>query len=371
MKLPVWLDRRRFLQIMGGMSLLGAVGSRFGWAVATEVGTSPPKFAYIGGEREIHVYSITADGRFIRRQTIASAHPAAMAISRGNLYVANRVSEYGNLPRGSVEAFAIDARTGLLELNNRLPLSLSGILPQDLAVAPDGRSVVVAVYGGGAYNVLSVDQGGHLARVSAILKETGSGPHALQACAHPSAVTFGRAGRVLTADQGSDRVSLLSISESQITVSCRCEVTAGSGPSSIALAPGGRSLYVAHSLNGSVSVFDYDSMVGRISDCKQTVPASHNGEMAVLAMHPSGKTLYSSHGKGIQAWKIAASGSLEAPGEVTEVPAIKLHATPDGRNLLALTGDAVLTIKINSGTHALATPVTAALVSRPLSIATL
>jgi 6-phosphogluconolactonase (cycloisomerase 2 family) len=166
-------------------------------------------------------------------------------------------------------------------------------------------------------------------------------------------------------------VSLLLVSESQMSVSCRYEVTAGSGPSSLALAPGDRSVYVAHSLNGSVSVFDYDPMVGRISDCKQTVQVSHNGEMAVLAMHPSGKTLYSSHGKSIQAWKIAASGSLETLGEVTEVPAIKLHATPDGRNLLALTGDAVLSIKLNSSTHALEIPAKVALVSRPLSIATL
>ena len=120
--------------------------------------------------------------RFIKQQTMASAHPVAMAISDGNLYVANGVSEYGSLPRGSVEAYAIDAATGRLEFKNRVPLSLSGILPRDLAVAPDGRSVVVAMHGGGAYNVVSVLEDGRLGRVSGILKETGSGPHALQAC---------------------------------------------------------------------------------------------------------------------------------------------------------------------------------------------
>ncbi len=254
MKLPVWLDRRRFLQMMGGMSLLGAVGSRFGWAVCDGASTSPPKFAYIGGERGIHVYSIAADGRFIKRQTIASAHPVAMAISSGNLYVANRISEYGNLPRGSVEAFAIDAKTGLLELKNRLPLSLSGILPQDLAVAPDGRSVVVAVHGGGAYNVLSVDEDGS----SCAGIGNSERDRFRTACIAGVGTSFGGdvwpSGRVLTADQGSDELSLLSINEGQACGSLAgVKLRPAAGRAAWYWLRAAERLYVAHSLNGSVS----------------------------------------------------------------------------------------------------------------------
>ena len=123
MKQPIELDRRHFLQLAGSASLLSAAGSRFGWAA-----TRPPpaRFAYIGAEHAIHLYSISKDERFVLRQTIASAHPVAMAISGGHLYVANGVSQYGNLPRGSVEAYAIDATTGRLEWKNRAPFSLSG-----------------------------------------------------------------------------------------------------------------------------------------------------------------------------------------------------------------------------------------------------
>ena len=198
------LDRRRFLQIAGSASLVSAVGGRFGWA-------STARFVYIGAEHAIHVYSVSADERLVERQTIVSALPVAMAIHGGRLYVANGVSQYGNLPRGSVEAYAIDRATGRLEWMNRVPLSLSGTAPRDLAVAPNGRSVVVAVHGGGAYNVLSLDEDGRLGRVSGILKEVGSGPHPSQTTAHPAAVMFDREGRVLTADQGSDRLNVLAL----------------------------------------------------------------------------------------------------------------------------------------------------------------
>jgi 6-phosphogluconolactonase len=371
MKQPIGLDRRRFVQMVGGVSLLGAVGSRLGLAASLGAPTRTAKFAYIGAEDGIHVYSIAADERFIEEQTIASAHPVAMAISHGNLYVANGISEYGGLPRGSVEAYAIDAATGQLEFKNRAPLSLSAVSPRDLAVAPDGRSVVVAVHGGGAYNVLSVHEDGCLGRVSWILKETGSGPHALQQCAHPSAVMFDRVGRVLAADQGSDNLSVLSLRNGELTVAGRCEVIAGSGPSSIALNPDGQRLYVVHALNGSVSSFGYDATVGRILDRKQTVWASVAGEMAGLAMHPSGEMLYSSHGDGVQVWKIAVDGSLEAVPGVEGVRANRLHVTADGRSLLALSNDAVLGMKIDAATRALAAPVEVATVSEPVGIAIL
>jgi 6-phosphogluconolactonase (cycloisomerase 2 family) len=315
------------------------------------------------------VYSIAADERFIKQQTIASAHPVTMAISDVNLYVANGVSEYGSLPRGSVEAYGIDAATGQLELKNRAPLSLSGISPRDLAVAPDGRSVVVAVHGGGAYNMLSVHEDGRLGRVSSILKETGSGPHALQASAHPSAVMFDQVGRVLTADQGSDKLSVLSLSSGELTVVGRCEVTAGSGPTSMVLDPNGKRLYVVHALNGSVSSFGYDATVGRILHREQTVWASVAGEMAALAIHPSGEMLYSSHGEGVQAWKIAGNGSLRALPGVEGVQANMLYLTADGKSLLALSGDAVLKMKIDAATHLLAAPVKVASLSKPVSIA--
>lgn len=371
MKQSTGLDRRRFVQAVGGAALSGAVGSRSGWAATLGTSKSTTRFVYIGDGQGIHVYSLDANEHFIEQQTISSAHPAAMAIGGGNLFVANGVSEYGGLPRGSLEAYAIDAGTGHLVLANRVPLSLSAISPRALAVAPNGRSIVVAVHGGGAYNVLSVHESGRLGSVSSILKETGSGPHVLQASAHPSAVMFDPAGRVLATDQGSDKLNVLLLTNGELTVTGRREVTAGSGPTNMALAPDGKRLYVAHAFDGSISAFEYDARVGRILDRKQTVWALGDGEIAALQMHPSGKMLYGTHGNGVQAWKTAADGSLAAVSGMEPVHMHKLHVTADGRNLFALTGDGVLRMRIDAATYALGAPVEVAAISKPDSIAIL
>jgi YVTN family beta-propeller protein len=285
-----------------------------------------------------------------------------MAIRGGHLYVANGISEYGNLPRGSVEAYAIEAATGRLEFKNRVPLSLSGILPRDLVVAPDGRSVVVAVHGGGAYNVLSLHEDGRLGRVSGIFKETGSGPHVLQSAAHPSAVIFDAAGRLLAADEGSDKLRAFSLSDGQLTATARCEVPAGSGPSRMVLHPDGNRLYVANALNGTLSIYDGDTL-----DHRQTV--SIGTEVRALAMHPSGEMLYTAHADGVRVWKIAADGGIEALPGVEGIQASRLHVMPDGRSLLALSRDAVLGMKLDESGRVLAGPVKRASVSGPVSIA--
>lgn len=356
------LDRRRFLQMAGSASLLSAVGGRFGWAASQP--RFAYRFAYIGAGNAIHVYSITAGERFVKRQIISSSRPVAMAISRKRLYVANAVSHYANLPRGTVEAYTMDAATGRLELMNRVPLSLSGISPRDLAVAPDGRSVVVAVHGGGAYNLLPLDEDGRLGRVSGILKEIGSGPHPRQEAAHPAAVMFDREGRVLAADQGSDKVSVLALNNGELTVSSRCEVAAGSGPGSMVLHPDGRRVYVAHALNGSLSSFAYEAT--GILTCKQTLWTSAIDDVAI---HPSGEVLYSSHGRELQTWKIAANGGLEPLSGLDGVQANKLHVTADGQSLLGLSSEAVLRIKIDAATRLPVGPAMVASLSNPLSIA--
>lgn len=371
MRRTVEWDRRRFLQLMGGASTLGFAGSQFGWSASQAVPARKANYAYIGAEHEIHVYSLVAGERFIRQQTIVSANPVAMAISGGNLYVSNGVSKFGNLPCGSVEAYGIDASTGRLELKNRVALSLSGILPRDLAISPDGRSLVVAVHGGGAYNVLPFQADGRLGRVSGILKEVGSGPHATQAGAHPSAVIFDRFGRLLAADQGTDKLSVILLCNGELRVADRYKVIAGSGPGSIALDHNGKRLFVAHALTGLISSLDYDETSGKILDCTHTVQASAVGEMAMLAMHPSGEMLYSSRGDGMDVWKIAANGSLEALTGMGGFQVNRLSVTADGRSLLALSSDGVLSMQIHPATHLPAVPVKMATLSNPVSIAIL
>ncbi len=362
MKQPIELDRRRFLQLAGSASVMSVAGSRLGWAA---VAPTTARFAYIGTEHAIHVYSVSPQQRWVLQQTIASALPVAMAIRNDHLYVANGVSQHGNLPRGSVEAYTINAATGQLAWKNRVPLSLSATSPADLAVAPDGRSIVVAVHGGGAYNLLSLEEDGSLGRVTGILKEIGAGPHPLQDAAHPSAVTFDREGRVLTADQGMDKLSVLTLSDDGLKVAGRCQTTAGSGPGCVVLHPDGRRVYVGHAFNGALSSYRFDA-AGSLEH-EQTV-TEIMGAVAALAIHPDGEMLFSSHGDALRAWRIQANG-LEPLPALKGIHATKLHVTADGGTLLALSSDAVLSMEIRAATWSLAGPVKVAALSEPISIA--
>ena len=204
--------------------------------------------------------------------------------------------------------------------------------------------------------------------MTGILKEIGAGPHPLQDAAHPSAVKFDSEGRVLTADQGTDKLSMLTLSDGGLRVAGRCEVTPGSGPGCMVLHPDGRRVYVGHALDAAVSSYSYDG--AGILEHKQTAGTPVRGAVAGLAIHPSGEMLFSSHKDALLAWKVQANG-LEPLSALEGVHANRLHVTADGGTLLALSSDAVLSMKINAATGSLATPVKVALLSKPLSLALL
>jgi 6-phosphogluconolactonase len=358
------LDRRRFLQLAGSASLLTTAQGPLAWA--GPVGSvRSARFLYVGTHDAIQVYALSARKRLLPLQTVPAARPVALEIYEGKLYVANGVSQVENLPRGSVEAYAIDRVTGRLQRMNRVALSLSGTDPRDLAVSPDGRSLVVAIHGGGAYNVVSLEESGRLGRVTWIHKEIGSGPHTLQTSSHPAAVTMDRQGRILTADMGSDTLNVFHIADGELSVARRHRVQSGSGPASMVLDPGGRGLYVAHALDGTLSRFAYENGVLR---GQQTIKCSAAGETAALAIHPSGNALYSSHGRGLQAWNVG-SGGLQPLQMLRGIHAHAIEATADGGTLFAATKDAVLSMDIEN--LILSAPVQTVSVSRPLSLASL
>ncbi len=179
----------------GEGELLGCVGS---------FGSADPGTLHL-----LHVQS----GNTRVLTTHPSARPAAIVRHpfRPLLYVANDVSLYQHQPRGTVETFAFDQATGKLELVGRQPLSLSATQPRSLAISPDGRSLLVAAFGGGAYNVLQIDESGLPSAPTAILKQVGRGEHETQqASSHPSYVVFHpRKGIAIAADYGAERLDIL------------------------------------------------------------------------------------------------------------------------------------------------------------------
>src|SRR5258708_6139437 len=188
-------SRREFVQMAGSLAAMN-FGSPLLAAISAADGTAAAKFAYVG-----------FGGKGAEEEGI-------------------EVDEYEGLPLGTVEAYAINGVNGTLKLVNRQRLSLSATAPRHAAISPDGRALVVAVHGGGAYNVLPLGKDGSVGAVSGILKETGSGPHDKQRSAHPQMVVFDHAGRVVTADLGSDRLSVLKLDNARLCIAGRCAAQA-------------------------------------------------------------------------------------------------------------------------------------------------
>jgi 6-phosphogluconolactonase len=349
-------SRREFVQMAG--SSLGAMS--FGAPLLARVtgasGGVAARFAYVGfggeGAKDegIAVFDLRSGdlkgGRWRPTGVVASAAPSSLTLDATErfLYAVNEVDEYEGLPSGTVEAYAVDAVDGSLKLVNRQRLSLSATAPRHAAVSPDGRALVVAVHGGGAYNVLPLRKDGSVGGVSGILKETGSGPHDEQRSAHPQMVVFDRAGRMVSADLGSDRLSVLKLDTAGLSIAGRYAAQAGDGPRQIAFHPDGRLLFVANELDASIACYGYDAdegrIVGRLGQVA-TASGEYNGGV-VMAADPAGEYLYTAHRRGndgVSMWRVARSTGGLRRLQVVDEGGPQLHEitmTADGKTLLGL-----------------------------------
>lgn len=224
-------------------------------------------FRYAITGSSIDVFRIEA-GREIKAQSVPSERPSFVALdsTRSFLFAVNEISNYQNLPAGSVESYEVQSGSGYLSLVSRQSLSMSAIMPRHLGVAPDGRHLVVAVYGGGAYNVLPI-KGGELGPVSQTIKEVGSSIHPeRQTAAHPHSVVFHPSGKfVLGTDLGADRVNVFAFRGGRLSRLHALAVAAGSGPAHIEMNSDGSCLHVVHELHPSTSSYRFDPETGRLA----------------------------------------------------------------------------------------------------------
>ena len=348
------LTRRSFVRMAGVASLAGQAAWVRVAAGSVEHDSSAEsgraKFAFVGAAGRadgVQVYAIE-DEQWTLRQIVPSAAPVSLAVhpSGRTLYVLNEVSEFQGLPTGSVEAYGLDPNTGQLDFLVRQGLSLSATMPRHVAVAPDGKSLAVAVHGGGAYNLLPVLEDGRLGRVRGILKETGSGPvKAHQETAHPQLIVFDSTGRrVIAADLGSDRVTVISV-EDGLEVTGRHEMPAGSGPRHLALHPAGDLLYVSNALDGSLVGFGYDAIAGRITGQRLQMSGRFGG---ALCLHPTGEFLFTAAGSEVTAWRVEADKLEELQSRKTGADEVRgiipLH---NGREILALTSNGIARMRFD------------------------
>ncbi|WP_158750684.1 beta-propeller fold lactonase family protein [Acidobacterium sp. S8] len=313
-------SRRTFLQGIGYSSVLGALDNILPHSKtllhAQTNAISPDQFAYIAS-KGIDVFELSAD-HWTWKQNVPSRSPVSLTLhpSQQFLYAANEVDEYEGLPRGTVEAYRINPKSGFLTLINRQPLSLSGTRPRHIAVSHDGKHLVVAIHGGGAYNILPIEQDGTLGRVTQILKEVGTGSHPIyQASAHPHTVVFDPAGRhLLATDEGRGRISVFAFQNGRMVRTFDTVSQPASRPGHLAMHPAGNFFYVSNLLDGSIDCYRYSPNLEEIEHEQRVMTTQRitAREAQSLVISASGRFLYtSSSDQGLSVWKIdSATGKL-------------------------------------------------------------
>jgi len=328
------------------------------------------------GASGIHVFEVHGD-HWNWKQSIPSLSPASLTLHPNQrvLYVANEVDEHENLPRGTVEAYKIHAHDGSLTPLNRQPLSLSGVKPRHVAVSPDGKYLVVAIHGGGAYNVLPIAFDGTLGRVSQILKEVGAGSHPdYQASAHPHTLMFDATGQhLLATDEGCDRLSVFAFQNGRMMRTGQAFSQPVSGPGQLASHPSGELLYVSNTFDGSIDCYRWHADVGRVEHQQRvmTSPKTAPCEARYLAISSSGRFLYTAFAnEGISVWEIdPVTGKISViqQGVLTNRSFRALILSPDNRRLFV--SDAhqheLLSMPVHTGSGKLGTAFTIAATPSP------
>jgi 6-phosphogluconolactonase len=230
----------------------------------------------------------------------STRNPSFLAVHPGGhyLYAVNEADD-----AGTVSAFALDAKTGKLTPLNRQACGGSGAC--HLAVDVTGRCLLVANYNSGSIAALPIHADGSLGEATTTIQHTGSsvnptrqtGPHAHFICPSPDN-RF-----ALNCDLGLDKVFVYRLDAGAAKLSPGdppfATIAPGSGPRHLTFSPDGKFVYVINEMSGTINVFNYNAVNAALTEVQtiSTLPGDFSGKntAAEIAMHPSGKYLYSSN----------------------------------------------------------------------------
>jgi 6-phosphogluconolactonase len=264
------------------------------------------------------------------------------------LYAVNEIGNFNGGKTGAVSAFAIDAKSGKLKFLNQVPSRGAG--PCYISLDKNASFALVANYDSGNIASFPVMTDGTLRTASGFVQHSGAGPDK-QRQEGPHAHWIGTSPDnqfVLVADLGLDEVIVYGFDSSQGTLMPRlsgfAKVNPGAGPRHLAFSPNGKFVYVLSEMESSVTVFSYQEKTGALSR-RQTIsalPKDYSGAKAAaeIAVHPSGKFLYTSN-RGHDSIAIFAidekKGTLKSLGQVLTGGKTPRHFAidPTGAYLLA------------------------------------
>ncbi|OZI62266.1 lactonase family protein [Bordetella genomosp. 11] len=201
-----------------------------------------------------------------------------------------------------ISAFRIDPDSGRLSPLNRR--GTEGRNPVHLALAPDGRHIIVSNHLSGTLAVLPLAEDGALLPVSQQVPLPGErGPHRVeQQHAKPHFNPFDPAGRhVIVPDKGLDRIFSFVFRDGRLTPEPRAVVAAreGAGPRHIAFHPRAPYAYAVNELDSTVTAYRHDAATGALAPF-QVLPSlpdscTGNSRAAAIVVDAGGRFVYASN----------------------------------------------------------------------------
>lgn len=288
----------RILLLLLSFLLLPSIGS-----AQSGGGVPVDKYrVYLGTGKNIYQLELNVKDGTMTKPTIAAelANPSFVAIHPNQKYLYS-VSE---INKGSIVAYAIDAKTGNLKLLNSQSAGGSG--PCHLVVDRDGKAVLAANYGSGSCTSIPIKDDGSLAEPASVHQHKGKsinpgnqqGPHA-------HSINVDKANQfAFCADLGIDKVLVYRFDSAKGTLTPNdppAFVTPpGSGPRHFAFHPNGKTAYINGEINMTIIACAYDAEKGVLTQSQvlSTLPKDETrkkGSTAEVVVHPSGKFVYVSN----------------------------------------------------------------------------
>lgn len=236
-------------------------------------------FGTYTGEKSRGIYSARFDtetGHLSQPQlAVEMQNPSFLAVHpKGKfLYAAGETDGFEGKHEGSVSAYAIDPKSGVLKYLDRR--GSGGSYPCHLSLDWKGKCLLVANYGSGSLAAFSVDRFGKFSASRSIVQHQGSsvdpqrqtGPHAHFITADPD-------NRLaLACDLGLDKVLVYRLKPADPFLTPHrpygVPLEPGVGPRHLVFHPSGQWVYVLNEMGCSVDAFGFDPKRGALSQESQ------------------------------------------------------------------------------------------------------
>ncbi|MEO7191517.1 MAG: beta-propeller fold lactonase family protein [Vicinamibacterales bacterium] len=296
----------------GGLGSGDALGNQGGIVM-----TSDGKFMLVvnAGSNDISVLETTGDGLTLRDRTPSGGlRPISVTVQGRLVYVLNAGGGVGGAD--SVVGFRL-SRGGALTMiaGSQRALSATSTGPAEVALSPDGESLIVTEKATNRVDVFPVDETGAL---GALTSYASSG-------VTPFGFAFGKRDQFFVSEAFGGAANASAISSYQLTSSATFGVVSPSVPTTetaacwVVVSPDGRFLYTTNTGSGTVSGFSIkpDGTIALLD--ANGVTATTGGGVTDVTMSENGRYLYALRpGAGaIAAFRIEEHGALKPLGSVS------------------------------------------------------